>query len=56
MPRVRFEPTIPASKLAKIVHVLDHSATVTGELLSYSYLINELVNSLVRQSVTELFS
>jgi hypothetical protein len=30
MPRVGFEPTIPASKRAKTVHALDHSATVTG--------------------------
>jgi hypothetical protein len=30
MSRVRFEPTIPASKRAKTVHALDHSATVTG--------------------------
>jgi hypothetical protein len=30
MPRVRFEPTIPASKRAKTVHALDHSATVPG--------------------------
>jgi hypothetical protein len=29
MPRVRFEPTIPASKRAKTVHALDHWATVT---------------------------
>jgi hypothetical protein len=30
MPRVGFKPTISASKRAKTVHVLDHSATVTG--------------------------
>jgi hypothetical protein len=31
MPRVGFEPTIPASKRAKTVHALDNSATVTGQ-------------------------
>jgi hypothetical protein len=31
MPRVGFEITIPASKQAKTVHALDHSATVTGQ-------------------------
>jgi hypothetical protein len=31
MLRVGFEPKIPASKRAKTVHALDHSATVTGE-------------------------
>jgi hypothetical protein len=30
MPQVGFEPTIPASKLAKTVHPLDHSAAMTG--------------------------
>jgi hypothetical protein len=30
MPWVAFEPTIPGSKRAKIVHALDRSATVTG--------------------------
>jgi hypothetical protein len=30
MPRVGFEPTITASELAKTVHALDSSATVTG--------------------------
>jgi hypothetical protein len=30
MPCVGFEPTIPASERAKIVHSLDRSATVTG--------------------------
>jgi hypothetical protein len=30
MPRVGFDPTTPASKRAKTVHALDHSATVTG--------------------------
>jgi hypothetical protein len=30
MPFVGFEPTIPASERAKTVHVLDRSATVTG--------------------------
>jgi hypothetical protein len=32
MPCVGFEPTIPASELAKTVHVLDRSATVPGRL------------------------
>jgi hypothetical protein len=32
MPRVGFEPTIRASKRAKTVHTLDHSAAVTGTL------------------------
>jgi hypothetical protein len=31
MPFVGFEPTIPASERAKMVHVLDRSATVTGK-------------------------
>jgi hypothetical protein len=30
MPCVGFEPTIPASELAKTVHALDRAATVTG--------------------------
>jgi hypothetical protein len=30
MPCVGFEPTIPASERAKTVHILDRSATVTG--------------------------
>jgi hypothetical protein len=30
MPRVGFEPTIPAFERAKIVHVLDRAATVIG--------------------------
>jgi hypothetical protein len=33
MPCVGFEPTIPASKRTKTVHVLDHSATLTGQLV-----------------------
>jgi hypothetical protein len=32
MPRVGFQPTFPASKRAKRVHALDHSATVTGPM------------------------
>jgi hypothetical protein len=39
MPRVGFEPMIPASKRAKIVHAVDHSATVTGPLYRYSQTI-----------------
>jgi hypothetical protein len=30
MPRVGFQPTVPASARAKIFHALDRSATVTG--------------------------
>jgi hypothetical protein len=30
MPRVRFEPTIPAFQRAKTVHALDRAATVIG--------------------------
>jgi hypothetical protein len=30
MPRVGFDPTIPASKRAMTVHALDHSPTVSG--------------------------
>jgi hypothetical protein len=30
MPRVGFEPTIPAFKRAKTVHALDHAATAIG--------------------------
>jgi hypothetical protein len=36
MLRVGSEPTIPASKRSKTVHVLDHSTNVTGRLGSYS--------------------
>jgi hypothetical protein len=32
MPRVGFEPTIPAFERAKTVHALDRAATVIGEL------------------------
>jgi hypothetical protein len=32
MPRVRFEPTIPASERAKTDHALDRSTTVTGKV------------------------
>jgi hypothetical protein len=35
MPRVGFELTIPAFDLAKTVHVLDLSATVTGPQYSF---------------------
>jgi hypothetical protein len=36
MPRVGFEPTIPASKRAKTVCTLDGSATVAGQdLVAY---------------------
>jgi hypothetical protein len=45
MPRGRFEPTIPASKRAKTVHALDHSATVTGIKLFniIKFVINDMV-------------
>jgi hypothetical protein len=33
MPRVGFEPTIPASEREKTVHDLDRSATVIGEFI-----------------------
>jgi hypothetical protein len=33
MPWVGFEPMIPASKQAKIVHALDSMATVTGYII-----------------------
>jgi hypothetical protein len=32
MPRVGFEPTIPAFERAKTVHALDRAVTVIGEL------------------------
>jgi hypothetical protein len=35
MPWVGLEPTIPASERAKTVHVLDRSATVTGQFIYY---------------------
>jgi hypothetical protein len=46
MPRVGFGPTIPASKRAKTVHVLDHSATATGFFLLY--LMQIVVRSLFK--------
>jgi hypothetical protein len=39
MPRVRFEPTIPVFERAKSVHALDRTATVTGIIMKYSWLI-----------------
>jgi hypothetical protein len=42
MPRVGFEPAIPASERAKTVHALDHSATATGReffLIIYLFFI-----------------
>jgi hypothetical protein len=36
---VGFEPMIPTSERAKIVHALDRSATVTGHLPDYMVLI-----------------
>jgi hypothetical protein len=38
---VGFKPTIPASEQAKIVHALDRSATVTGDVTLENYLIKE---------------
>jgi hypothetical protein len=32
MPRVRFEPTIPALERVKTVHALDRAATVIGNI------------------------
>jgi hypothetical protein len=43
MPRVGFEPTIPASEQAKTVHALDRAATV---IVSYMYTI---LNLLIRK-------
>jgi hypothetical protein len=36
MPEAGFEPTITASEIAKTVHALDRSATVTGTFRSNS--------------------
>jgi hypothetical protein len=36
MPRVGFEPTIPAFELAKTVHALDCAATVIGTHNNYT--------------------
>jgi hypothetical protein len=44
MPRVGFEPTIPAFERAKTVHVLDCAATVIGS--SYNRLSKHLDPSL----------
>jgi hypothetical protein len=40
MPRVGFEPTIPASKRTKTLHALEHAATVTDSLLNGMYKLN----------------
>jgi hypothetical protein len=37
IPRVEFEPTVPASEPAKTVHALDHSAAVTVYNVLYYY-------------------
>jgi hypothetical protein len=37
MPRGGLEPTIPASKRAKTVHALHHSATVTVQPIATQY-------------------
>jgi hypothetical protein len=39
MPRVGFEPMVPASARAKTVHALDRSAAVTGVTLLLLYFI-----------------
>jgi FAD synthase len=39
MPRVGFEPTIPAFERAKAVHALDRVATVIGQMFLYSFKI-----------------
>jgi hypothetical protein len=39
MPRVRFEPTIPAFERAKTDHALDRAATVIGGTHVYQYQI-----------------
>jgi hypothetical protein len=40
MPCMRFEPTIPASERAKVVHALDRSATVTGQLWNFTAMLS----------------
>jgi hypothetical protein len=42
MPRVGFEPMIPASQRAKTVHALDCAATVTGLCYNYNHQITTL--------------
>jgi hypothetical protein len=66
MPWVVFVPTIPASELAKTVHVLDRSATVTGLRTDFQYYIllakmrglhlkiYEICNELRRRIITEI--
>jgi hypothetical protein len=39
MPRVGFEPTVPAFARAKTVHALDRTATVTGAPCKYCTVI-----------------
>jgi hypothetical protein len=59
MPQVGFKPTIPASKQAKTVHALDHSATVTNsEAIADLYLVltaqcQDLHNIIVNSPVTK---
>jgi hypothetical protein len=53
MPRVEFEPTIPASERAKTVHALDSAATVIGSLrnvymLEYINLRDEIYSAVTR--------
>ena len=45
-----FEPTIPVSKRAKTVHALDHSATVTGSVLTLPAVI---LCAFLRQEILE---
>jgi hypothetical protein len=51
MPRVGFEPTIPASKRAKTVHALDNSATVTGLVES----VNDKLKIMLKKGVVTHF-
>jgi hypothetical protein len=48
MPRMGFEPTIPAFERAKMVHALDRAATVIGGSFvdPLSYLVAKLVGQL----------
>jgi hypothetical protein len=42
MPWVGFEPTIPASEWAKIVHALDRAATVSSRIIYQFYIISDM--------------
>jgi hypothetical protein len=43
MPRMVFEPTIPAFELAKTVHALDRAATVIGDNIYEPTLLQKIV-------------